>query len=97
MASAAEEKRQAELREYYRRNPHERLRDDQSVPTQTKIAYSRASTKEKRYQAELAARKARMKNKKPTAKVNKGGMYKGKKHTYATGGVVKDMKIIRSK
>ena len=26
-----------------------------------------------------------------------GGMYKGKKHSYAAGGMVKDMKIMRSK
>ena len=60
------------------------------------MAKKGASVREQIYQQQLAARKARMK-KKPTAKVNKGGMYKGKKHTYATGGVVKDMKIIRSK
>tara|TARA_R110000765_G_scaffold335142_1_gene425478 strand:- start:30 stop:320 length:291 start_codon:yes stop_codon:yes gene_type:complete len=96
VASAAEEKRQAELREYYRRNPHMRPEDPLAETSRTKVAKKGASVREQIYQQQLAARKARMK-KKPTAKVNKGGMYKGKKHTYATGGVVKDMKIIRSK
>jgi len=96
MASAAEEKRQAALRDYYRRNPHMRPEDPLAETSRTKVAKKGASVREQRYQQQLAARKARMK-KKPTARVNKGGMYKGKKHTYATGGMTKKTKAKRSK
>ena len=97
MASAAEEKRLAALREYYRRNPHMRPEDPLAETSRTKVAKKGASVKEQKYQQMVDAREARMKKKKPTTKARKGGMYKGKKHTYATGGMVKDMKIMRSK
>ena len=97
MASAAEERRRAALREYYRRNPHMRPEDPSAETTQVKLAKSRGSTKEQRYQQLQAEKRARMKKRKTTARVHKGGMYKGKKHTYATSGEVKDMKIMRSK
>ena len=97
MASDAEEKRLAALREYYRRNPHMRPEDPLAETSRTKLAKKGASVKEQRYQQMLAERKARMQKKKPTARAHKGGVYKGKKHTYATGGMVKDMKIMRRK
>ena len=74
MASDAEEKRLAALREYYRRNPHMRPEDPLAETSRTKLAKKGASVKEQKYEQMLAARKARMQKKKPTARANKGGM-----------------------
>jgi hypothetical protein len=77
MASDAEEKRLAALREYYRRNPHKRPEDPLAETSRTQVAktITGASVKEQKYQQMLAARKARMQQKKkPTARANKGGM-----------------------
>ena len=68
---------------------------DPTRTTEQQLAESRVSTKERRYQEREMAKKLAAAKKQ--ARVNKGGMYKGKKHTYATGGMTKKTKAKRSK
>ena len=68
---------------------------DPTRTTEQQLAESRVSSKERRYQEREMAKKLAAAKKQVRA--HKGGVYKGKKHTYATGGMVKDMKIMRSK
>lgn len=87
MASAAEAKRQALLRKYFRYNPHMRPEPSDLKSSREQVAQIAATISGQKFLD-------REKKKKPTARVNKGGMYKGKKHTYA---MTKKTKAKRSK
>ena len=83
-----------------RRKEEERnilLRENPDLTDRQALAQAAGTVKGRKREQERIRKLIAAAAAKKQVRAHKGGVYKGKKHTYATGGMVKDMKIMRRK